>query len=447
MTRSPIVAPYGSARPHPAGLLRRAAGWSIGCGVVGIVTFAAPARAQAPMSWPDVEARFEATNPTLQADQLAVDEARASQITAFLRPNPTVSATLDQIGHNANGRPFDDALPLVLVGYLHERQQKRELRRDSAQGATAIAVAGHADLDRNLIFTLRSAFVQVLQAKAFFALAQDNLTAYDQALTISRDRFQTGDIAQIDLDRLELQRVQYESDVQTAQVNLRIAKIQLLRLLNDQTPIEQFDVTGPYDFTPPVQTLEAVRLIALDTRPDLKAALAGIEKAKIDHRLALANGSTDPTITVDIGFPALSEVWQSYSPTLRQYAGVNVSMPLRVFDRNQGEKLRTQLDIARNERLGEAARLQIFSDVDSAYATLTSTVALLEPYKASYLDRATRVRETVTFSYQRGGASLLDFLQAQQEYRSVQIGYVNLVAAYLSAVAQLNLATGQEVIP
>jgi cobalt-zinc-cadmium efflux system outer membrane protein len=118
------------------------------------------------------------------------------------------SATLDQIGHNANGRPFDDALPLVLVGYLHERQQKRELRRDSAQGATAIAVAGHADLERNLIFTLRSAFVQVLQAKAFFALAQDNLTAYDQALAISRDRFQSGDIARIDLDRLELQRVQ-----------------------------------------------------------------------------------------------------------------------------------------------------------------------------------------------------------------------------------------------
>jgi cobalt-zinc-cadmium efflux system outer membrane protein len=438
MTRPSIVVPHHSARRRAKRLP--------GCALVAIVTFATPARAQTAMSWADVKAKFEATNPTLQADQLAVDETRASQITAFLRPNPQLSATLDQIGNNANGRPFDDALPLVLVGYLHERQQKRELRRDSAQGATAIAVASHADLERNLIFTLRSAFVQVLQAKAFLALAQDNLTAYDQALTISRDRFQTGDIAQIDLDRLELQRVQYESDVQTALVNVRIAKIQLLRLLSAQTPIEQFDVTGPYDFKPPVQTIDAVRVIALDNRPDLKAALAGIEKARIDHRLALANGSTDPTITVDVGFPALSEVWQSYSPTLRQYAGVNVSMPLRLFDRNQGEKLRTQLDIARNERLGEAARLQVFSDVDSAYATLTSTVALLQPYKASYLDRATRVRETVTFSYQRGGASLLDFLQAQQEYRSVQIGYVNLVAAYLSAAAQLNLATGQEVI-
>jgi cobalt-zinc-cadmium efflux system outer membrane protein len=438
MTRPSIVVPHHSARRRARRL--------IGCALAAIVIFATPARAQTAMSWPEVKAKFEATNPTLQADQLAVDETRASQITAFLRPNPQLSATLDQIGNNANGRPFDDALPLVLVGYLHERQQKRELRRDSAQGATAIAVASHADLERNLIFTLRSAFVQVLQAKAFLALAQDNLTAYDQALTISRDRFQTGDIAQIDLDRLELQRVQYESDVQTALVNVRIAKIQLLRLLSAQTPIEQFDVTGPYDFKPPVQTIDAVRVIALDNRPDLKAALAGIEKARIDHRLALANGSTDPTITVDVGFPALSEVWQSYSPTLRQYAGVNVSMPLRLFDRNQGEKLRTQLDIARNERLGEAARLQVFSDVDSAYATLTSTVALLQPYKASYLDRATRVRETVTFSYQRGGASLLDFLQAQQEYRSVQIGYVNLVAAYLSAAAQLNLATGQEVI-
>ena len=127
--------------------------------------------------------------------------------------------------------------------------------------------------------------------------------------------------------------------------------------------------------------------------------------------------------------------------------GVNLNLPLRLFDRNQGEKLRTQLDIGRNEKLTEAARLQVFSDVDSAYAMVISSVALLQPYKTSYLDQATRVRDTMTFSYQRGGASLLDFLQAQQEYRSVQISYVNLTAAFLNAVNQLNLAIGQEVIP
>ena len=403
--------------------------------------------AQTPLTWPEIRARFEAKNPTLQAGQIGIDESKAAEITAYLRPNPQLSITADQIGHNQTGNPFDDLLTTTSVSYLHERERKRELRRDSAQGATTIATSTQADLERNLIFTLRGAFVQMLQAKAFRTLAQDNLVAYDQLLTLSRDRLQAGDIAQIDLDRLQLQRVSYESDVQTAEVNLRTAKIQLLRVLNDQTPVEQFDVQGPFDFVTPSQTLDQLRRIALDSRPDLKAAVQAIDKAKTDHQLAMANGSTDPTIGVDLGFPSFSSVAQSYSPPLYQYVGVNVTVPLRVFDRNQGEKLRTQLDVGRNEKLTEAARLQVFSDVDSAYATVVSSVALLQPYKTTYLDQATRVRDIMTFSYQRGGASLLDFLQAQQDYRSVQVGYVNLVAAFLNAVNQLNLAIGQEVIP
>jgi cobalt-zinc-cadmium efflux system outer membrane protein len=337
---------------------------------------------------------------------------------------------------------------LSTFSYLHERQNKRELRRDSAEGATAIATSTQADLERNLIFTLRAAFVQVLQAKAFHTLAQDNLTNYDQVLSLSRSRFQAGDIAQIDLDRLELQRVTYESDVQTAEVNLRTAKIQLLRLLNDQTtPVEQFDVSGTFDFATLERSLDEFRRTALDVRPDLRAAARAIEKARTDHRLAFANGSTDPTINVDAAFPSVSQAFESFQPPLRQYVGLSVGVPLRVFDRNQGAKLKTELDINRTEKLADAARLQVFGDVDTAYATVMSTVTLLQPYKDRYLSQATRVRDTVTFSYQRGGASLVDFLQSQQEYRAVQVSYVNLVAAFLNAVNQLNLAVGQEVIP
>ena len=417
-------------------------------GLYLVSLLATQSAAQTPLTWSEVSAKFRATNPTLQAGQIGIDESKASEITAFLRPNPELSLTLDQIGNNDEGRPFADANPITVFSYLHERDQKRELRRDSAEGATAIATSSQADLERNLIFTLHSAFVQVLQAKAFRTLAQDNLSNYDQALTISRDRFQAGDIAQIDLDRLQLQRVNYESDVQTADVNLRTAKIQLLRLLNDQTtPVEQFDVAGAYDFAAPTPTLDALRQMALETRPDLRAAVQAIDKAKTDNRLATANGSTDPTLSLDAGFPAISQAWNSYSPPLREYIGVGVDIPLRIFDRNQGEKLRTSLDVTRNEKLADAARLQVFSDVDTAYATVMSTVALLQPYKAQYLDEATRIRDTVTFSYQRGAVSLVDFLQSQQEYRTIQISYVNLVGAFLSAVNQLNLAIGQEVIP
>jgi cobalt-zinc-cadmium efflux system outer membrane protein len=425
--------------------------WRSGIACVLVSCVAAKAAAQAPqtsVSWADIRDRFRATNPTLQAGQIGIDESKAAEMTAFLRPNPQWSLTLDQVGNTEDGNPFSASNLLTAFSYLHERQQKRELRRDSAEHATAIATSAQADLERNLMFTLRTAFVQVLQGKAFRILAQDNLTNYDQVLSLGRDRLQAGDISQVDLDRLELQRVTYESDVQTAEVNLRTAKIQLLRLLNDQTTsVDQFDVTGPFDFVAPAQPLDDFRRVAVDGRPDLRAAIQAVDKARADHRLAFANGSVDPTISVDAGFPSISQAFLSYQPALRQYVGVSVGVPLRLFDRNQGEKLRTQLDITRNERLVDAAKLQVFGDVDTAYATVMSTVALLQPYKDRYLAQATRVRDTVTFSYQRGGVSLVDFLQAQQEYRAVQVSYVNLIAGFLNAVNQLNFAVGREVIP
>jgi cobalt-zinc-cadmium efflux system outer membrane protein len=401
--------------------------------------------AQKALTWQEVRDKFESANPRLRAGQIGIDESRAQEITAFLRPNPNFTLSTDgtQIApFKGVWKPFLGTQFSPNLSYLHERQHKRELRLESAQKGTGIAISGQADLNRTLLFALRMAFIQTLQEKAIFDLAKENLSYYDHLLDVNRERYKAGAIAQVDLDRLELQRVQYESDLQTAEVNLRTAKIQLLALLNDRTPVEQFDVTGPYDFSTQIASLEEVRQMALDARPDLKAAMEAIDKAQTDHKLAIANGSTDPTLSA----------WYTYNPSFNnpfahQTVGASVSIPLRIFDRNQGEKRRTELDIDRNEKLMEATRAQVFSDVDSAYATVNSTVILLQPYKDRYLQQASRVRDTIAFSYQHGAASLLDFLNAQAEYRSVQVNYLNLVASYLNATSQLNLAAGREVIP
>jgi len=400
--------------------------------------------AQKALTWQEVRDKFEAANPTLRAGQIGIDESKAQEITAFLRPNPGLTLSTDgtQIApYKGVWQPFTGTQFAANFSYLHERQHKRELRRESAQKATGIAVSGQADLERTLVFALRSAFVQTLQEKAIRDLAKENLSYYDHVLDVNRERYKAGAIAQVDLDRLELQRVQYESDLQTAEVNLRTAKIQLLALLNDRTPIEQFDVTGPFDFSAQIAPLDEIRQAAVDTRPDLKAALEAIDKAQTDHKLAIANGSTDPTLSA----------WYTYNPSFNnpfdhQTLGASVSIPLRIFDRNQGEKKRTELDIDRSGKLMEATRAQVFSDVDSAYATVNSTVILLQPYKDRYLQQASRIRDTIAFSYEHGAASLLDFLNAQADYRSVQVNYLNLVASYLNAASQLNLAVGREVL-
>jgi cobalt-zinc-cadmium efflux system outer membrane protein len=281
----------------------------------------------------------------------------------------------------------------------------------------------------------------VLQAKAVVQLAQENLERYDKILKISADRFEAGDIARIDLDRLQLQRLQYESDLQTALVNLRTTKINLLALLEDRRPVDSFDVEGAFDFREDLLALDDYRKDALDARPDLRAAVLSVQQAESSYKLAEADGSTDPTISA----------WFTHNgsfnnPDAFNTLGVSVSIPLRVFDRNQGEKLRTKIDITRNQRLRDAAEIQVFSDVDTAYATLNSNVALLKPYKRQYLEQAVRVRDTVEFSYQHGGASLLDFMNAESDYRGVQLSYVNLIGSYLTAAAQLNQAVGKEVV-
>jgi cobalt-zinc-cadmium efflux system outer membrane protein len=400
--------------------------------------------AQQGLTWDQVKAKFEAENPALKADALNVDEMHAAEITAYLRPNPQFTLTADgtQIApHNGIWQPLSGTDVSPNLSYLHERDHKRELRLESAKEGTQISSAQHEDLKRTLEFTLRTAFVDTLEAKAVLELAHADLEYYDHIIQISRDRFRAGDIAQIDLDRIELQRVQYESELQTALVNLRTAKIQLLEMLDERTPVEQFDVTGTFDFSSELKPLDDFRQMATDERPDLRAAIEMIQQSETNHKLAEANGSTDPTLSGWYTFNASTN-----NPNANQTLGMSVNIPLRIFDHNQGEKQRTLIDIDKSKQASEATRAQVFSDVDTAYAQVESNIALLNPYKEKYKDQATRVRDTMTYSYQHGGASLMDFLQAQSDYRVVQLAYLQLVGAYLTAAGQLNLAVGREVI-
>ena len=416
----------------------------IGSCVLCIVFLAGSARAQQALTWDQVKAKFEAVNPVLKADAANVEEMRAEEITAFLRPNPQFTLTADGtqiVRHDGVWTPFKGTTEQPNFSYLHEREHKRELRLKSAQEGTQITESQHVDLERNLIFGLRSAFVQTLQAKAVLTLAKADLDYYDKIIDISRARFNAGDLAKIDLARIELQRVQYESEIETAIVNLRTQKIALLLLLDDRTPVDQFDVSGPFDLGPELQPLGDYHQIALDNRPDLRAAIQTIEQSQTNHKLAVSNGSTDPTFGA----------WYTYNastnnPNGNQTLGLSVSIPLRIFDKNQGEKKRTLIDIDRSTQAAEAAKAQVFSDVDDAFELVRSNIALIKPYKAQYLDQSVYVRDTVTFAYEHGGASLMDFLNAQSDYRVVQLAYLQLIGAYMTAAGQMNLAVGKDAI-
>lgn len=408
-----------------------------------LIAFAAvaamQARAAAPLTYDQVVERFKLNNPTVAADLANIEESRANEVTAGLRPNPDLTLTNDQYEFLHFGppyRPMANVEVIAGVSYLIERRNKRQLRIDSARQQTSIVSSAHQDLLRNLLFTLRAAFVNALQAKSLLELARANLDYYDKEIAIAGSRYKAGDIARIDFQRVELQRVQFESDYESALVNLRTAKIQLLQLLNDRTPVDSFDITGDFDFKQTVLIPDELHRQALASRPDLQAAIESIDQARTNNKLAWANGSTDPTVGIATtlnGSPGGS--------------GYSIDFPLRIFDKNQGEKERTAIEIHRTERARDAVLAGVYSDVDSAYATVMSVRNLILPYKSKYLDEAAQVRDTVSFAYQHGGATLVDFLEAQKSYRDTQVAYRNLIASYLNAAAQLNMAVGREVIP
>jgi outer membrane protein, heavy metal efflux system len=403
-----------------------------------------PAQPTPAFTWAEIRDKFEAANPTLKASKLNVAESKAGEVTAHLRPNPDVSVSADgtQITpYQGIYRPLSGTEISPGISYLHERGNKRELRLDQAKQSTAVSESSYRDQERTLLFDLRGAFVQVLQAKAVLQNARENLDYWNRELDVNRTRFQAGDIAQLDLNRQELLQVQFETDYETALTNLRTAKIQILTLLNDRTPIDRFDVTGTFDFVDELKPLDEYRNAAVEARPDLKEAMQNVDLAKITHDLAVANGSTDPTWSL----------WWTHNasfnnPFANNTLGVSVSIPWRIFDRNQGEKARTEVDIGKNERLKDAAQAQVFSDVDSAYYTVVQNLDLLRPYKAKYLPLAVEVRDKMAFSYRNGGASLLDYLDTEKSYRDTRLSYLNLIGSYMTAAAQMNMAVGREVI-
>src|ERR1700724_1884474 len=322
--------------------------------------------AQEPWTWEKVRERFETNNPTLRASRLQVDEAKADEVTANLRPNPQLSVVLDQFTvFNPSVLSANNAQWTPTVTQLIERQSKRHLRYQSAELAAQSAQSDAQDLERSLLFNLRDAFVRLLAAKSVLQLSTDNLSYYDKVIEVNRERFKAGDISNIDFERVELQRVQFESDYQNALVSLRQAKLDLLALMNEKSSVDQFDVAGEFDFHDSLPNLAEVRQVALSIRPDLQSANTIVQKAKVDHKLAWANGSTDPTVGLE------HQRTGSFN-TL----GIDFEIPLRIFDRNQGEKQRTQLEIERSDRLRQAVETGVLRDVDSAHASLLSLLEL-----------------------------------------------------------------------
>jgi len=370
-------------------------------------------------------------NPTLRAQQFAFESAKAGQITAGLRPNPTMNFLVEQIG-----LPGTTPQYTVNIGQPIELGGKRQRRIDAARAATQVAGYQLEDVRRQTILQVKTAFAAALIAVNQIALAEQNLKTLDDTERIQRFRVEKGDLSELELLRIEVQRFTFERDAADARQALAAAKIALRTIAGERNIAEQFEITGELTFTDLSLDRTALRRAALDNRPDLRAADADRERARADHRLARANAWWDITPQIE---------YQRIGPD--NTIGAGFSIPLRIFDRNQGEIARTQAEIARVDAVREASALQVLAALDTDFTTAATQRDRVLRLRDVYLPKATRSRDTVEYAYRRGGASLLDFLDAQRSYRETALAHLQALGAYLSAIYQLEADVGRELTP
>jgi cobalt-zinc-cadmium efflux system outer membrane protein len=377
-------------------------------------------------------------NATLAAGRAHLLAVRNQEITAGLRPNPVFTSANEDFSPSHFDPTYisNQQESTNSVFELFERGHKRGVRLENARLSTTVAEDTYHDNERQLDLQLKLAFTAVLLAKANLELATQNRQDYGETVRLNQIRMQAGDISATDFDRIRVQAAQFESDLLTAELNLDQARMQLAALLGYAETPPNFDVQGSLAAPELKLTLAGLQTQALAARPDYLEALHGVDKAQSDLNLAFANGATDLTFGGEF---KRNGPYNTF--------GITVSAPLRIFDRNQGEKLRTRNELEASRLNEEAARTQVLSDVDQAWAGYQSALQRSQLYSQTYLHMAQSVRDRMEFSYRNSGTTLLDYLDAVRSYRDIQLAANAADALLLTAIHQLSFVTGSEVMP
>jgi len=382
-------------------------------------------------------------NHALQAARTAIQQSQAQEITANLRPNPILSGDYNFVpilSPSYFGTPASQ-VPLpqegdASVAYTVELWHKRQARLTAAREQTAVTRSSIQDNERNLALQVASQFIEVLLAESTLDFAQQDLKSFQHTVDISAERYRAGDISQGDFLKIQLQLLQFQTDVSTAQLG-RIQSLAALRqLVGFESVPDEFDVDGQLDYEPVHASLDDLKALALRSRPDLLAAEQTITSARSQYILARATGK--PDVTPQIGYSHASD-----EHTLD--FGFSINLP--VFNRNQGEVARTRYVITQSQELARETTQQVSTDVVDAYAALHTSGQIVEFYRGGYLDRNKLSLDINQYAYMHGAASLLDFLDAERTYRANQLAYRQTLATYMTALEQLRQAVATRNLP
>jgi cobalt-zinc-cadmium efflux system outer membrane protein len=382
-----------------------------------------------------------AHNHSLKATRTLILQNQAQEITANLRPNPTFGVDTQFVPffspQDFSGENLDETQQFdVGISYLFERGHKRQRRLQAARDTTAVTRAQVADAERTLAFNVGQQFVSVLLAESTLAFAIDDLKGFQQTVDISEAQLKAGYIGEGDYLKIKLQLLQFQTDVSSARLARVQALVGLREFLGYNAVTADFDVVGELEFQLLKGNLEDLQAQALRERPDFRAAELGITAAQSQILLAKANAKVDVNGTYD--FTHVSG---------ENTASLFANFELPIFNRNQGEIARTGYALTQAQEQQQSSSDTVLSDVANAYEAVRSNEEVVQLYTSGYLKQAQDSRDISEYAYKRGAASLLDYLDAERSYRSVQLAYRQALASYMTALEQLKEAEGTRNLP
>lgn len=375
-------------------------------------------------------------NPTLQASRTLISQNKEQEVTANLRPNPVLSwdaqflplFTPDLWSSNY----IDTTAQFDLgLGYLFERGRKRQHRLQAAKDLTAVTEAQVADAERTTVESAAQQFITALLAKANLEFAMQLLDSYQHSVNVSQEQYKAGGLSKVDLLKIHLQTLQFQSDVSAARIARAQALGSLRQLMGFDSVPRDYDVAGELSYQPLALRMEDLQARALALRPDLQAAQRSVTSANSQIGLAKSNAKPDLNVTFDYSHVNTANVGSFF-----------FNIPLPIFNRNQGEVARTYFVLTQSQLLEKAAEQQVLTDVRNTYELVRNSAEVVDLYNKGYLQQAQQALEITQFSYQHGAASLLDFLDAERSYRATELSYRQALATYMSALEQLRQAVG-----
>jgi cobalt-zinc-cadmium efflux system outer membrane protein len=380
-------------------------------------------------------------NHNLLALRTTIQQSEAEETTANLRPNPVLLSDWQFLPIFQPSQFSSDYLDNTAqfdlgVSYLFERGKKRQHRLRAARDLTAVTRSQVADNERTLAFSVSTLFINVELAESTLQLALQDLKSFQNTVEIGQARYNAGDIGEGDLLKIKLQMLQFQTDVSAAQLARVQGLSDLRQLLGYDSIAPDYDVAGAFDYQPVKGNVEDFQAKALQSRPDLRAAQQGVTAADSQRALQQAIGKRD--VTAEINYTHIG-----YLNDVSLFG----QMQMPIFDRNQGEIARAGFAITQAQEQERFANGQVLTDVRDAFENLRTNDQVVGLYRSGYLDQAQQSRDISEYAYRHGAASLLDFLDAERSYRSIQLAYRQALASYLLALEQLRQAVGTRSLP